>query len=853
MSNPQQMAQLSAKASEKLGLPDGFKVFSPSGDEGTFGGLDQQASRPFIPDKDFFWLENYIRIGNGNLRTVWDRGPALFAATGGLKIVYYYFFNIVQVYYAAVFFSDGTASAINTATGAATVISATPGTFYNGGQLPACCQSGSQYLIISNNITANSYWIWDGTLLYTAGTLAPQIVITDGGSGYSNPPTVTAVGGSGSGATFVATIADGSVTSVTLTNPGTGYQPGDQIQLIFSGGGADTSAQLTAVLTSGTIGAADVTSGGTGYTSPPAVAFSGGGGTGAAGTAVLGALGVGAIAVSAGGTGYTSPPNVVITGGGGTGATATAALTGTAVSSITVNSPGTGYTTLPTVSFTGGGGSGAGAVVTFLSGPVTGITITAPGSGYTSTPTITLTGGGGTGATAVALLSAGSVASITIVNGGSGYTSTPTLTIAGGGGTGATATATVTSGAITAVAVTNAGSGYTSVPAVIVQNAVNTAASGTAELMPFGVSGTSIETFSGYVWLTFPFQQGAQVNSGKFLVSAPGSLTDFSIGDGGVIFTNSDRFLRAQYTAFRQAKGYLYVLGDSSAAVISSVTTSGNPSLTTFSYQNVDPQVGTFWRDTVQDFGSTILFANPLGIYGIYGGSATKASAKVDKLFSNAVLPAAGGITPCGAVASIFNLKTYLLLLTITDPNTNLPRTVMLGWDEKDWFIITQSSPLTFIATQQINSNLLAWGTDGTSLFQMMAQPSALIAKTFRTKLFGAQQQYVIKRSLIAYMQASDQSTGQGGLQFNVSIDTAGLPAVTLGGVTEPPPFAPSGSYPVPSPLFSAPLGTWPLLAVPADTGVPGINLGLTTISNSPDFAVANVMLGYYDETAVYG
>jgi hypothetical protein len=36
---------------------------------------------------------------------------------------------------------------------------------------------------------------------------------------------VAASGGSGSGATFVATIANGIVTNVVVTNPGSGYLP----------------------------------------------------------------------------------------------------------------------------------------------------------------------------------------------------------------------------------------------------------------------------------------------------------------------------------------------------------------------------------------------------------------------------------------------------------------------------------------------------------------------------------------------------------------------------------------------------------------------------------------------------
>lgn len=43
------------------------------------------------------------------------------------------------------------------------------------------------------------------------------------GFGYDSPPEVLLVGGGGIGATAVATVADGVVTGITITNPGTGY------------------------------------------------------------------------------------------------------------------------------------------------------------------------------------------------------------------------------------------------------------------------------------------------------------------------------------------------------------------------------------------------------------------------------------------------------------------------------------------------------------------------------------------------------------------------------------------------------------------------------------------------------
>ena len=753
-------AELSAKLQESLGLPPGFKIYSPF----PFGGMNQGDSRSGMPDNEFFVRENFIKIGAGQLRTVWDNGAPIYRAPIGTTIVFFIFFNIAAVQYVAVFLSDGTAVQVNVATQVQTIISAVVGTFYNGGNLPAACQSGSQYLLIANDITQNSYWIWDGAILYSSGSIGPVIDITDGGSGYSSAPTVTAFGGSGSGIVATATIAGGSVVAIVITNPGSGYLPGDVVQFAFSGGGSDNSAILTAVLSPGNVNTIQLLSPGSGFT---------------AGTYAL-----------------------TFTGGAGSGATGT----------YTVDSTQT----------------------------VVSVVLTSGGSNYTGTPAITFAHGGGSGATASATLSAGSVSSVTVNNGGTNFTGTPDLTFIGGGGTGATATANLTAGVISSVTVTAGGSGYTEAPAVEVENAVNNAAAATANLMPFGVSGSSIETFQGRVWLPYPNQVGQQNNGGVFLVSAPSSLTDFSTSDGGLIFTSTDRFLRVRYTNIRQSNGYLYPFGDSSVDIISNVQTTGSPSTTTFNYQNTDPQIGTSWRDTLQDYSRTILFANSLGVFGLYGGAVTKISAKMDNIFSNAIFPPnPGALTPVAAVANIFTLRCYFLLMTIQDPLTFQLRNVIVAWDEKEWFLVSQSTALVYIGTQEVSSVNTAWGTDGSTLFPLCSAPSATLQKKLSTKLYGAQDIFLQKLALDFYVQAYDKSANNAGISIGVAIDNENT--------TFPVP-APGGpaTFPAPNPPSTA---LWA-----ANSGnVGGFNLGMTLASTSPDFTIENIALAYQHEASLFG
>jgi hypothetical protein len=768
-------AGAAAKQAEQFGFPAGFKAASAF----PFGGMNRSDSRLAIEDKEFSWLENYIRIGKGKMRTAWDIGPALYTAPPGRTIVSFYWFNIAAGSFCAVFLSDGTVVQVAWPSGAVTVIGSTPGQFYQvGSPLPACCPWGAQYLLISNNLTANSYWVWDGTLLYSSGGIAPVTTLTSGGSGYSSAPTVTAFGGSGSGATFTATVINGSVVSVVPLTTGTGYGPADQVQLRFSGGGSDNGAVLQAVLVAGTVSS---------------------------------------ILLTNGGSAYTSVPTVALTGGGGSGATAVAVLTGTTVTGVTVTNPGTGYTGTPAVAFSGGGGSGAQAVAT---------------------------------------LSAGAVDTITVIDGGTNFTGTPTLLITGGGGIGALATAVVTAGVITSVAVTNGGTDYNSEPTVTVQSGLNNAASGSATLMPIGISGAAIETFQSRAWLAHPFQAGTLPAGGSINITGPGSPIDFATSDGGLLFQNSDRFLRAQYTALRQSNGYLYTLGDSSVGVISNVQTAGNPPTTSFNALNVDPQTGSSWRDTCQDYGRTILFANPFGVFGIYGGAITKVSKKLDPLFDEAVFPpAVGALTPSGAVATLFAQRFYLLLLTLTDPLTGLPRNALLGWDEADWGVFSQSAALTYIGTQETNSDPVAWGTDGAGLMPLFAAPSASLVKTLQTKYFAADSSFMVEASYAIYVTAQNKHAGSTSLTFTStttdSIGTA-MPSDIPQWMKEDVPFQ-GGSYENANPVaFSLPASGAPAtFGTGCDPVVAGSGLGLTMITFAPDYELVNLQLGYIDVHAI--
>lgn len=146
----------------------------------------------------------------------------------------------------------------------------------------------------------------------------------------------------------------GAVTGLSISAPGSGYT---SASLAFSTG---SGASATASVANGSVNSVTVTSGGSAFLAPPLVTFSGGGGTLASAHSVLSGGSVGGITLDYGGIKYTSAPTVTLTPIG-SGAAGTASVSNGALSSVTRTSGGSGYLLAPAVTVIG---SGSGAAVT---------------------------------------------------------------------------------------------------------------------------------------------------------------------------------------------------------------------------------------------------------------------------------------------------------------------------------------------------------------------------------------------------------------------------------------------------------------------------------------------------------
>ena len=170
--------------------------------------------------------------------------------------------------------------------------------------------------------------------------------------------------------------------------------------------GVGTTATATASIVDGGVQFITVTNRGGGYSTIPTIGISSapaGGLTGVATARMIGGINVCNLNVNPklqsiqnvdivnAGYGYTSTPLIRFIGGGGSGAAATAAIGDGVVGIVTLTSSGSGYTTSPTITFTGiSSVSAAATAVVSSAGTITAINITNAGLGYTEAPTITI-------------------------------------------------------------------------------------------------------------------------------------------------------------------------------------------------------------------------------------------------------------------------------------------------------------------------------------------------------------------------------------------------------------------------------------------------------------------------------
>lgn len=257
-------------------------------------------------------------------------------------------------------------------------------------------------------------------------------------------------------------------------------------------------------------------------------------------------------------------------------------------------------------------------------------------------------------------------------------------------------------------------------------------------MMPLGIQGTAIETFENRVWI---------INGIVLLTSAASNGTAFAAANGGVSKTSDDNTLRVKYVGLKEANGYLYIYGDSSNYYITNIQTTGTTQpTTTYQYTPLDEQIGTPWRDSIQPFGRSVLFANVNGVYATFGSSSTKISDALDGLFATGDFTT---VTPSAGAVTMFGVKVACLNFRAKNPFTGTTYNMIGLFDGKRWWTATQETAPIFICQQELNSTLATYGTDGRSYYQCFLTPSLTLTKTLISKLWGGEYGFLSRKNVL--------------------------------------------------------------------------------------------------------
>lgn len=398
-----------------------------------------------------------------------------------------------------------------------------------------------------------------------------------------------------------------------------------------------------------------------------------------------------------GGSGYGSAPTVTISGGSGSGATATATVTNGAVTALTLANPGSGFLVndILLVSFTGG---------TPTAGQVLSATVLFGGLNFTSAPTVAIAApaGGGTTATGTATISLGQVITIAITNPGSGYKETPAITFSGGGGSGAIATP-----------------------------VMETVASATAVVWPFfDTNPKTLAIFQGRVWLAV----------GRVLTYTGTTGYDDMNPDnaaGSTILQDSD--LVHEIVALRTANNYLFLIGDQSVKQIGQITVNGT--ITNFNIITLSSDQGSTFKDTIVSYNRLTIMTNLIGTYAIFGASVEKLSDPMSLIFERRDT----SLTP---VSDVFDLTDRHLLITLvkyTDPESG-PRSLIMGYQNKRWQVLSQGDGLISIVTAHLEAGEKLYGTSGSDITQLFSDRSAAVDIKLQSALSHNQAPFINKK-----------------------------------------------------------------------------------------------------------
>jgi hypothetical protein len=346
--------------------------------------------------------------------------------------------------------------------------------------------------------------------------------------------------------------------------------------------------------------------------------------------------------------------------------------------------------------------------------------------------------------------------------------------------------------------------------------------------MPVGLPGIyCMEVYQSRLWV-----------AGKDVIafSAPSNGADFSTTDGGGSFGYFGNKLTYSFNDLAASAGYLYCFGDSSIDLIANVQLSGqgtpqNPFSTNFNYENIDPQVGQRFPRPVGRLGRYFQTFNGAGIFECRGGEAGEIGNRVTNILNTLDTSL---FLPTMCPATMFGFKVLLCNGRFTDP-LGVTRSLLLMYhpgQQPFWSVASQNLGLTNIGAYEQDSIITPYGTDGTSLYQLFAQPDPALIKRLQTKFLrgASQKQLTIKNWKRLFLEFADN--------FGGGVSIVGTLSTLFGGV-------PGGTQDIGFELSAGQTSAFE----PQQVSGMGIAGGIDLHSYSPDFTIERLHVGSEDRT----
>lgn len=248
-------------------------------------------------------------------------------------------------------------------------------------------------------------------------------------------------------------------------------------------------------------------------------------------------------------------------------------------------------------------------------------------------------------------------------------------------------------------------------------------------------TGVALAVFEGRVWIVSPASR-------TVTFTAPNTSGNFTAGDGAGSFILTDEAFPGNITHLTSALEQLWILGTGAIEVVANVTATGvAPSVvTTFSITNIVTGLGSNAPNSMIGYFRALAFHAPYGVYALSGVTPQKLSDKLDGMYPALTLgsgPAALAVVQSLPVLCFLVTYTQSLVPSLPTPASGVKTAtkLVLCFTQGRWFFASQGA-LTWITTLVASGTLEAWGTDGSTVFQLFGDSTAAVAYKIQTRLF---------------------------------------------------------------------------------------------------------------------